>query len=809
MSEEILINVNVDGERELTNVVKGVENLGKKTNKTQTELQKLRNELKQQKNVMLQAEEGTEEYGRALAKASDIQQRMTDVNKQVRAGMKGVGEMATQTASIVAGMGGGFSALTGVMNLFGVENEEVLKSIQRLQAVMAITSGLATFVDSIDAMQEFMGSLRASTAMASGEIDNMKKPVTELSTVAGEASDNLGNMGKEAAVLGSNLAGVQTITQSLSDANERFGNALKNNKELDRLREEAFKLNDELSNLTEGTEEYISKETELYDVTTKMTDIVENESGVIVEDTLAKKGATEATEKLGDATKSTGSALLKTIGTMVLLTAAITAVFIVIEKLIEYINKIPEEVKLKFELEESIIKDTQKAMEEIAQIRQNITLTSNKKELDLIKDKLVAEGIATEEQLKGLNDSKALLNAAFWDEYIENVKLVAENEYLIRKDIELRLQKELAQMRVEELRKTQTYLQGFASIFGLGELPKAINEVKDLTKEIETFQKTFYQNGNLKLNPVKFDIKPASTPKGGPKSPVIEQLYPLLTQKQIDDYIKDLAERTNKAIEKEFAPGSKQQEKDKLLKSLGGLAGQLTPEQLDKQYEEILKKRQKFIEDERNTFERQMELYMSYADSLASLSDSFVGIYDARMQVVDNYYNAEARLIENSLMTEDVKNQRLAELDQERYNKQKKLFEQQKKWQIATVMLNLASGLMNAYTRATLPVPLGGSPSPFNWIEAGLATAALIGQSVASIAQINAQQLEAPSTGGASASTPNVSIMNPNKTSLTTKEENLNMIQQSNRSESQSVVRVSDINEVQNKVSVRNSNAQF
>lgn len=827
MAEEILINVNVEGEAEINNTGKGIENLGKKANKTQSELQKLRKELRDQKAAMLQAEEGTEEYGRALARASEIQQRITDVNKQVTAGMRGVGEMATRTASIVSGMGGGFSALTGVMNLFGVENEEVLKSIQRLQAVMSITQGLATFVDSIDAMQEFMSSLRASTAMAAGEVDNMKKPVTELSTAAGDAGDNFSRLTKESAVLGSNIAGVQSVSETAKKGIDGISESSKSAAETVRSASAKFdefkKKMDEMGlqqrtrvpgegfvggafNVPPGAEERIkAAQAAEAEAAKKSAEAAEK----LAE---SKDKASDATEKLEDATKKTGGTLLKTIGIMGGLTIAITAAFFVIEKLIEYIYKIPDEVKLKFELEESVVKETQKALEEIAQIRQNITLTSNKKELDLLKEKLVAEGIATEEQLKGLNDSKALLNAAFWDEYIENVKLVAENEYLIRKDIELRLQKELAQIRVEELRKTQTYLQGFASIFGIGELPKAIDEVDRLTKEMETFQKTFYNSdGTLKLNKVKFDIK---MPNAGGKpttSPVIQQLYPYLTQKEIDDYVKDLAVRTNAAIRKEFGTGEYAGDARAARNSMVSAAlGLADPKDLEANFIKIDEKRKAFLEKERDSFERQMDVYMSYADSLASIADAFVGIYDAKMQVIDNYYNAEAALIENSLLTEEEKNSRLAALDKERYEKQKAMFDKQKDWQRAFVYLNLASGLMNVYTRATLPVAMGGAPSPFNWIQAGLETTALIGQSVASIAQINAQQLESPSGtsagGGAGAS---LQALNPTKTALTTKEENLNMMQKASISENLSIVRVSEINDVQNRVKVRESNSSF
>lgn len=773
MAEELLINVNIEGEKELDKVTSKVEKLGKTGNKTQTELQKLRNELKEQKNAMLQAEEGSEEYGRALQRAAQIQQRMTDISKQIRAGMMGVGEVMANVSRTASGMAGGFGALTGAAQLFGVENEAVINSIARLQSIMSVASGLAQFADSIDALQELMGALRASTAMSQGGIEGMTESTSSASKQFTELGSNMGRSAVE----------IQALNKGLKEQPLWVQNASEKLKELNKMQTEMVQVGEEW-----------------HEVAVKQVETQEKLTNGIQNTTKGVKGMTSAF-----------AGIVKSLGPMIAITAAVAALSYGIEKLIEWINKVPKDVELRIAMNEDVYKEVQKAEERIQQIRHNIQVAGSKTEIDLIKKTLQEEGIATEEQLKGLNDSKALLNAGFWEEYLENVRLVSENEYLIRKDVELRLQKELAQMRVEELRKTQTYLQGFASIFGLGELPKAINEVKDLNKEIGTFQKTFYQGGQLKLNPVKFNLG-GKTPTGSTKpvtSPVIEQLYPTLTQKQINDYVKDLAERTNRAIRQEFKLGEYTGDKGAGTRTMLSAAESLLNTDLEAEFKRIDQKRLDFITKQREGFEKQMELYTSYADSLASISDSIVGLYDARMTAIDNYYAAEARLIEQSSLNEEEKNRKLAELDQERYNKQKVLFEQQKNWQKAFVMLNLASGLMNVYTRATLPVPLGGTPSPFNWIQAGLETAALIGQSVASIAQINAQQLQAPSTSTSGGGMSSVTALSPTKTSLTTKEENLNMMQKSGQKDIQSVVKVTEINEVQNRVRVREENSSY
>ena len=70
MAEEIILNVNINGEEDLNKVDKSLEKLGKTSNKTQSEIQKIRKELRDAKSDMLGAEEGTAKYNDALARAS-------------------------------------------------------------------------------------------------------------------------------------------------------------------------------------------------------------------------------------------------------------------------------------------------------------------------------------------------------------------------------------------------------------------------------------------------------------------------------------------------------------------------------------------------------------------------------------------------------------------------------------------------------------------------------------------------------------------------------------------------------------------
>jgi hypothetical protein len=107
----------------------------------------------------------------------------------------------------------------------------------------------------------------------------------------------------------------------------------------------------------------------------------------------------------------------------------------------------------------------------------------------------------------------------------------------------------------------------------------------------------------------------------------------------------------------------------------------------------------------------------------------------------------------------------------------------------------------------------GGVLNPIAVAALAAGTIANLATSIGSIAQIKSTSLDAPIPPGSSNSSAGVIkpvALNPNKTALTSKEENLNMMYQSGKNaSSESVVRVSDINKVQNKVSVREKNSSY
>lgn len=133
------------------------------TGKAQTETQKLRQELKELKNIMLQVEEGSKEYNDALIQAANIQHTLKEQMEEVNASAMDFGQI---TGNVVKGVGGiiaGFQAAQATMNLFGIENETVIKSLEKMQNLMALTQAIPAIDDAVKAFKRLGLAIKAAT----------------------------------------------------------------------------------------------------------------------------------------------------------------------------------------------------------------------------------------------------------------------------------------------------------------------------------------------------------------------------------------------------------------------------------------------------------------------------------------------------------------------------------------------------------------------------------------------------------------------------------------------------------------------
>lgn len=133
------------------------------TNEAQTSVKELRSQLKQLKDTMLSLEEGTKEYNDALQQAANIQHTLKEQMEEVNASAMDFGQIAGNVVKGVGGMVAGFQAAQATMNLFGIENETVIKSLQKMQSLMAITQAIPAIDDGVKAFKRLGLAIKGAT----------------------------------------------------------------------------------------------------------------------------------------------------------------------------------------------------------------------------------------------------------------------------------------------------------------------------------------------------------------------------------------------------------------------------------------------------------------------------------------------------------------------------------------------------------------------------------------------------------------------------------------------------------------------
>lgn len=107
-------------------------------------IKELRTELKYYKDVLVNVTEGTEEWNKALEKSAEIQHNLNEVNEAVKLSAQDFGQITANITNTLAGFAGGVTAVTGVLQLMGVENTKVAeKTTALMTSLIGIVTGLS------------------------------------------------------------------------------------------------------------------------------------------------------------------------------------------------------------------------------------------------------------------------------------------------------------------------------------------------------------------------------------------------------------------------------------------------------------------------------------------------------------------------------------------------------------------------------------------------------------------------------------------------------------------------------------------
>ena len=127
--------------------------------------------------------ENTEEFARLNAAAANLKDNMLDTKQAIN-------KMASDTAKLDTVLGGlnvvagGFSAVTGAMEMFGAESDNVAEAQKKLQAAIAITTGLTSIQNNFQKQSSLMQGIMLVQEKARAKANNMLAAAQGKATIA-------------------------------------------------------------------------------------------------------------------------------------------------------------------------------------------------------------------------------------------------------------------------------------------------------------------------------------------------------------------------------------------------------------------------------------------------------------------------------------------------------------------------------------------------------------------------------------------------------------------------------------------------
>ena len=132
-----------------------------KSSEAASSLKEVKQSLKDIKDAMIGAGEGTTEFNKLAAAAGQLKDKVDDSNEAINAMNPNKFQAVATFASAAAG---GVSAITGAMGLFGEQSEEVTKTLAKVQSAMALSQGLASLSELPKAWNNLKAAM-SSTAL--------------------------------------------------------------------------------------------------------------------------------------------------------------------------------------------------------------------------------------------------------------------------------------------------------------------------------------------------------------------------------------------------------------------------------------------------------------------------------------------------------------------------------------------------------------------------------------------------------------------------------------------------------------------
>ena len=198
--------------------IKGGESVASASNKVKS----LKTELKEMKALLASGTLGAKEFEILSQKAGQLEDRIGDVNKQVK-------NLASDTRTldgfidIASGIAGGFAAAQGAIALFGSENEDLQKTLVKVQGAVALLSGVQAIANALQKESAAMTTLQIIKTKAQAVAQRFLTATTLETTAATYAL--------RAALIASGIGAIVVLLGAAAGAMGMFTSSTEDNKE--------------------------------------------------------------------------------------------------------------------------------------------------------------------------------------------------------------------------------------------------------------------------------------------------------------------------------------------------------------------------------------------------------------------------------------------------------------------------------------------------------------------------------------------------------------------------------------------------
>ena len=234
--ENIKITIDTNAEQ----ASKSFEDLAKSFNDVGNQAVDLRKEIRAMKTEIFKLTPGTKEYTNALVELGAKMDMLHDIQEDLKVSTGGFDTIFETTTAAIGSMASGFTAAQGVLALFGSESENLQKTFVKLQAVLAISTGLKGFTGFLresekasNSLKAFIRNVKASADAVSSDSKekNLDAAATnKLSTASKLATTATAGLTKGIKALGAAIssnpigfivAGISTLVTVISSYNNK------------------------------------------------------------------------------------------------------------------------------------------------------------------------------------------------------------------------------------------------------------------------------------------------------------------------------------------------------------------------------------------------------------------------------------------------------------------------------------------------------------------------------------------------------------------------------------------------------------